>query len=502
MRTYFKKIALSSLIISFFPFGQIAFAEEIPIDSSCVATAITSAIAANVAAEELASLPTGAGQGLVETLSVTAVGAAGATAVGLSPMIVNDVASNAKLSAASIRDSAVQTYAHVTKMNLDMAAYSVAHCALNAITDNTVNWIKGGFNGSPKFAVDTTKLFQDLSDAVLEDFSNQIKNIQACDFTPNFVMDLANSVETSAPRNNKFPQKIQCPFNAINVSAQVVYNDFRVLGWRGFEMMLEDNGNQFGVSVLTAQEAERRKQETIKKEDQKLAWSSGFADIIDTNNCPTMPQEIRDAIAISQSNQPVDMSGNLALTPEAVAFYQKSYCMTTTPGKIIGDSLMKSVGLKQDRIGFADNMNKIIAALLDQLTKETITGIFDYANSSTSAGGSSSNTAGRTVGGSGATLINSVFYLTTGASSITQNGATLVGSISYTGIPGSAWFEWGPSLSLANSTPKYSYTVGADSAYSTTISGLNPNTTYYFRAVGQSSQGLLPGDIMRFTTTQ
>lgn len=491
MLNYFKKITATSIIVSFFFFGQTASAEGIPIDSGCVAEAIFSAMTANGLAEAASALPSGAGQALIAGTSVAAEGAAVGTSVGASPLIVNDVASNIKSSFATIRDSASQTYTNVTKLNLDMAAYSVAHCALNAITDDTVNWIKGGMQGgSPKFAVDTTRLFQDLSDAVLGDFSNQIRNVQACDFTPNFIMDLANSVETSAPKRSKFPAKIQCPFNTVNVSAQQVYNDFSLLGWRGMGMMLNDSGNQFGVMVVTSQEATRRQAEAKQKEDQRLNWSNGFADIVDTDNC-NYPKELLDnpdAVAL--------------ITPEQWTFYQKQFCKTTTPGKIVGDSLMKAIGAKQDRIGFADNMNKIIAALLDQLTKETVKGIFTSANNSTPTSGASSNFGSGTVGGSGATLKISVFYYTNGASAITQNEATLNGSIGYTGIPGTTWFEWGTSLSLGNSTPKSSYPAGADSTYSTVLSGLSPNTTYYFRAVGQSAQGLIPGTITRFTTTQ
>ena len=56
--------------------------------------------------------------------------------------------------------------------------------------------------------------------------------------------------------------------------------------------------------------------------------------------------------------------------------WQKAHCKTTTPGKIVGDQLTKTLGLDMDRLGFADNMNKIVSAFLDVMTQKTLRAVF------------------------------------------------------------------------------------------------------------------------------
>lgn len=62
------------------------------------------------------------------------------------------------------------------------------------------------------------------------------------------------------------------------------------------------------------------------------------------------------------------------------------------------------------------------------------------------------------------------------------------------------WFEWGTSRSyMPNTTSKETH--GFDSGnFNVTISGLQPNTTYYYRAVGQSIDNPVRGQIFYVTT--
>lgn len=513
-----KKIIAGITLTSFLFFTNVASAatQAGTIDLSGCATEVVSGLLA----ESLASLGGSAVAGLApRTVEGIVITGAGATQVGTAiageaiatsiSVPVNSTVANAQLALGNVVNTASATFQGVTKMNLDAVAYGIAQCTLTAITDNTVKWIQGGFQGSgAKFAVDTNKLFNDLADAVLSDFSQQIRNVKACDFTPNFIMDLANSVETSAPKNQKYPQKVQCPFTAANVSAQAVYNDFSILGWRGFGMMLNDSGNQFGVAVVTAQEAQRRQAEAKASQDQKLNWSNGFTDIIDTENCQ-WPSNVQlgtyseggnsvPTIAFLMPDGSVDGEPEI-LTPERQAFYQQKFCKTTTPGKIVGDSLMKAIGAKQDRIGFADNMNKIISALLGELTKEVVTGVFQAANNATPASGPSHNPTTMT-GGTGTTGVITataaspvITVATSNPSDITPTSVTLHGVLASAGAPdnGTEWFEWGKTLSLGTITPSKGYTAGASTSttfalYDYPLTGLTPNTTYFFRAVGKS----------------
>ncbi|MFZ2706658.1 MAG: hypothetical protein WAY88_00815 [Minisyncoccia bacterium] len=485
MQNYFKKLVVVSVLLSFFFFGQTIFAADDTSDIAiCATEAIATSLASNAAAEVVAILPKTGAQGESATGAALAITASTAV-VGASPIVVNDVALNVKASADAVLNSADKTFNNITKMNLNMLAYSVGQCALTQLTNNTVKWIQGGFQGgSPKFAVDTRTLFEDIGKGVTADFANQIRGIQTCDFTPNFKYDLANSVETFGPKRAKYSAQIQCPFAPMNVSAQAVYNDFSVAGWSGFAAMLGEGGNKFAVKMNTANEVKFRQEEAKKREDQRLGWSNGFVDIIDKNNC-TWPDE--DTYWSIQSGD---------FPPEAKALYEREYCKTTTPGKIVGDELTKSLGVDMDRLGFADDMNKIISALIGQLTKQAVTGLFTAIDNATPTSGPSSNTSG----GNNSNLPPSVFVFTEGSASVTQDSALLIGRIGYTGIPGTTWFEYGVYPNLTNTTPKWDYPAGSPTTFTETLSGLTPNTRYLYRAFVKSARGEMYGDTASFTT--
>jgi len=113
----------------------------------------------------------------------------------------------------------------------------------------------------------------------------------------------------------------------------------------------------------------------------------------------------------------------------------------------------------------------------------------------TSHGSILSFTTGGTPPGNAPTVI------TNSASNIGQNYATLNGNVNPNSANTTAWFEYGTSQSLGSQTSAQSIGGGNSSInVSTYLSGLQSNTTYYFRAVAQNSNGTSHGSIMSFTS--
>ncbi|MDP3958302.1 MAG: hypothetical protein Q8Q36_02465 [bacterium] len=93
-----------------------------------------------------------------------------------------------------------------------------------------------------------------------------------------------------------------------------------------------------------------------------------------------------------------------------------------------------------------------------------------------------------------------VFVNTNSATGVNDTFAVLNGYVDPAGTTVSRWFEWGTGGGLGNTTIKLQQS-GA-SVFSQAISGLVPNTTYYFRAVAQNQSGQqFFGNILTFTTT-
>jgi len=91
--------------------------------------------------------------------------------------------------------------------------------------------------------------------------------------------------------------------------------------------------------------------------------------------------------------------------------------------------------------------------------------------------------------------------LTQSATSIFNNSALLRGYVDTRNNNNvSRWFEWGSNIaSLNNQTTRFT-AVNGTSNFNSSISGLAPNTVYYFRAVSDSPYGRTYGNTLNFRT--
>jgi hypothetical protein len=92
---------------------------------------------------------------------------------------------------------------------------------------------------------------------------------------------------------------------------------------------------------------------------------------------------------------------------------------------------------------------------------------------------------------------------TGGASAITATTATLSGSVNPNDLATTAYFQWGTSTNYGNTVPNPAFSCGNANTVSNltiTLTGLNPNTTYYYQLVASSSAGTAYGTDQTFTT--
>jgi hypothetical protein len=92
---------------------------------------------------------------------------------------------------------------------------------------------------------------------------------------------------------------------------------------------------------------------------------------------------------------------------------------------------------------------------------------------------------------------------TTAATLVKGTTATLNGSVNPNGEAASGWFEWGSSSTLSTYTSTLTQSIEPGTtnvAISKGLTGLTPNTTYYFRAAAATNGGIVKGSILSFKT--
>jgi hypothetical protein len=117
---------------------------------------------------------------------------------------------------------------------------------------------------------------------------------------------------------------------------------------------------------------------------------------------------------------------------------------------------------------------------------------------------SSSSTYNSATGTNTVTVTTAAPTVTTGvASAVTSSTATLGGTVNPNGADTHAWFLWGTSSTLSGAAQTASQDLGSGTSstpLSANLTGLTPNTKYYFEAVAQNGASTAYGGIVSFTT--
>ena len=198
-------------------------------------------------------------------------------------------------------------------------------------------------------------------------------------------------------------------------------------------------------------------------------------------------QSASDSVTVSVTQQPQNPTVTLTANPNSVQ-YGGSSNLTWTSQNATSCSATSGTNGWSGSKGLSGNFNT--GALFG-----TTTYVLTCFNS---AGQSASDSETVTVSGQ---QQNNASVTTHPATNITTASATLNGSVNGDGQSVTAWFEYGTNTNLSQRTSENNYGSGFSSV-SAPIYNLNPNTTYYFRVVGQtSSQGRIYGNILSFQTT-
>ena len=261
-----------------------------------------------------------------------------------------------KLQTVVLSDIALNTSELIVKETiLDAILYSIINVIIEKISDSTVGWINSGFEEGPTFVTDLGGFLTSVGNNTIGEF---IEGSELAFLCSPFSLDIKIALTKQFGG-----RKAHCTLTDVFGNANGALNDLgNDWSWNKFNNISQPQNNAYGAYLngyidLTLKMAEEKDKEIIKSD-----WGGGFLSFdscepdIEGIICdPDFPEHCEDIT-----------------TPVT--------CTTKTPGTTINESLNKVLGLGNDRLVIADEINEIVGALLSQLIKSVFnstTGLFE-----------------------------------------------------------------------------------------------------------------------------
>lgn len=247
---------------------------------------------------------------------------------------------------------------------------------IDKLSDDTVKWINGGFNGSPAYATDPESFFKDILNNVGGEFITQIGAGALC--SP-FQLEIKGALTAQIQNmqsKSRDPYAGSCTLsNVVSNMQQFVNGDFTQGDWDGFYLLTQGkNNNQYSGLIDTSAQLSIKLVSESGVEEARLNWGNGF-------------------LSWSECIDP---------GPGTPAAQCKKRGPTKTPGKVIESQLEKTLGAEVDQLNLADEFDEILSALAGRLMGEVFNtgkGLID--SSKTSGPGWTGGGNGGNVGSSG-----------------------------------------------------------------------------------------------------
>src|SRR3989344_6507081 len=320
----------------------------------------------------------------------------------------------APLTSGSVGISAGQETVQTTLKLKDLAkevlkeiARNVVKRLLQEMTKSTINWINSGFHGNPLFLENPQSFFRDIA-------KYEVKNLVTLfgydslryPFGKDFSLNIINSYKRRLADNAAYTLS-----SVINdpVLLNNYRNDFNVGGWNGFLINTQyPQNNYIGFNMLATEELARRLQGTVQNEAEKiqttLQQGMGF---LSTQTCLSNPlydntknqfqqpkfnqseyvklHPYKNPYTCTDTSVPIgdpnyyacqgwkayDDQYNNDLMNARNAWEAKNTCpgglVNTTPGAIVGNSIMTALDSNYKQKELAMAMGNSISAILDAL---------------------------------------------------------------------------------------------------------------------------------------
>ncbi|HEY9481294.1 MAG TPA: hypothetical protein VIR98_03650 [Candidatus Paceibacterota bacterium] len=281
----------------------------------------------------------------------------------------------------------------------------LAKAMLYNITVSTVNWINSGFQGKPGFIQDFRSMLNETADDIIGDFLASEAGFLCSPFSFQVRVALA---QTYLP----YRQRAACTLTQIVNNVNGFIESDNSGGWdQWLQVTTVPQNNAYGAFVIAQDELSKRIFDAQQIQEKYADWGSGFRDFevckemetqaeanaragINSSGVVSSPQ-----IGVGSAGAFQAPTGGAALpsfnssfgsTQTGLLAQAKPRCKVTektTPGKFVQERLSATLNVDLQQLAVADNLNAILDALANQVTKQIITGAQGLLGARKSTGG-------------------------------------------------------------------------------------------------------------------
>lgn len=227
---------------------------------------------------------------------------------------------------------------------LNGLAWAAAKNILSMIQRDIVRWINSGFQGSPAFIQDFGGFVTNIADETMGQLIQEIGGPLSFVCSP-FQLDVRIAVATAYNQTRDRNARRCTLSGALQNIQNFIGGDMNRGGWDSWIRIVHQpqTYTPFGSTLSATAEAGIRIRTAQGREVNLLNWSGGF---MSSKVCEDVPGP----------NGP------------------EQKCRISTPGNVIANQLNRTLGLGDESLIAADQINEIIGALMGQMVKQVLTG--------------------------------------------------------------------------------------------------------------------------------
>lgn len=231
---------------------------------------------------------------------------------------------------------------------LDALMWAFVKFIIHEISTSLITWINSGFRGDPLYIGNLEFFFYDVCAETLDSFMGDFM----AQPIPNFAKSvIARGVAQTNPCAAVLGESADFILPTLAESiVNILYNDLQRATWQTLTQFLNSRNNFYGQQRMAEYELARREMIKANVRDEQLDFGSGF-------------------LQFEQCTQIDDPSYS------AVMGTSFEYCQNLTPGAIVEDHLAEVLGDDVRTLEIADEIDEIIAALVQQLISQAFGGV-------------------------------------------------------------------------------------------------------------------------------